>query len=45
MIKTTKLYLVIHDNHSATEKVVMGDDAREPLGGWILPVNSYTIAI
>ena len=39
------MYLVIHDNHSATEEIVVGDDAREPLGGWVLSVNSYTVAI
>lgn len=39
------MYLVIHDNHSAAEEIVVGDDAREPLGGWVLSVNSYTVAI
>ena len=39
------MYLVIHNNHVSTEEVVVCNDASEPLGGWILSIHTYTVAI
>lgn len=39
------MYLVIHNDHVSTEEVVVCNDASEPLGGWVLSIHTYTVAI
>lgn len=38
-------HLVIHNNHSAGEEIMVGDDASEPLGGRVLSVHSHPVTI
>lgn len=38
-------YLVIHNNHSAGEKVMVSYYTSEPLGGRVLSVDPHSIAV
>lgn len=42
---TAQTHLVIHNNHSAGEEIMMSNDPSKPLGGRILSVHSHPITI
>lgn len=39
------IYLIIHNDHGASEEIMMSNYASEPLGGRVLSIYSHSVSI